>query len=278
MKSADTHWSRIAQYWHLVGPPLRPSKNDLIHFERAVVDRIETLKGPMRTLILGVTPELAALKWPAGTILKALDGSPEMLKAIWKGATEEAICGSWTAMPLENASLDMLVCDGGIGLVHYPQEQLALFSEVKRILVPDGIFTFRLFAPGCHAETIEQIASDLEAGAIPSLDALKFRLWGALQATAKTGVRPVDVVKSIELVAGSLERLVNHFGWPAQHVATLEFHRTSQAVYCLSGVDEVRLLIATLPGLEVVRVDIPQHDFGDRCPVITIRQSGRYKA
>lgn len=275
MKTEDSHWSRIAQFWHLVGPPLRPSKEDLIHFERAVLGRVDTLeRGPMRVLIFGVTPEFAALNWPAGTILKVLDGSPEMLKALWKGPANEAVCGSWTATPFEDASLDMIVCDGGIGLLSYPQGQLALFSEVKRLLAPNGIFTFRLFAPGCHSETIEHIVSDLDRGAIPSLDALKFKFWGALQATAETGVRPVDVVKNIELAVGSLERLVDHFGWPAAHVATLEFHRTSRAVYCLSDVNEVRSLIALLPGMKVASVDIPQHVFGDRCPVVSIERTG----
>jgi SAM-dependent methyltransferase len=272
MNNNDSHWNQIAQSWHLVGFPLRPSHEDIICFERAVKAGAGTLDSPMRALILGVTPELSALKWPAGTTLSTLDGSLEMIKAFWNGPSENAIVGSWIATSLDDSSLDMIVCDGGIGLLSYPQGQLALFSEIRRILAPNGIFTARLFTPGCHSETIDHIASDLDAGAITSLDVLKFRLWGALQADAMNGVRPRDVVKNIELVAGSLQRLVDHFGWSTEHVATLEFHRNSQAVYCLSSVDEVLLLVDSLTGLEVVSVENPQHAFGDRCPIISMQR------
>jgi SAM-dependent methyltransferase len=275
MKIEDSHWNNIAQFWHLVSPPLRPTQEDIILFERAVWARKETLEGSIRALVLGVTPELVSLRWPAGSILKVLDRSRKMIKTLWKGADERAMVGSWTASPVEDSSLDIIVCDGGVGLFNYPHGQLALISEVKRMLAPEGMFITRLLAPGCHTETLDHISCDLEAGRIPSLDALKFRLWGALQADVVSGVRPRDVVKNIELVAGSLQRLTDCFGWPSDHVASLEFHRTSQVVYSLTGAEEVRSLATSLSGLEVVRVDIPQHVFGDRCPIVSIRRVGK---
>lgn len=272
MSNKSSHWNHIAQRWHLVGPPLRPSREDILHFEQAVDRKMKSHAGPLRALILGVTPELAALNWPPGTRLSALDGSAQMVDALWKGPREGAMVGSWTNAPIKDASLDMIVCDGGVGVLSYPADQQKLLTEIRRMLAPNGMFTVRLFVPGCHAEPIEQIAADLEARAIPSLDALKFRLWGALQANVASGVRPRDVVRHIEKIAGRLARLADCFGWPAEHIATLELHRESQVSYCLSSVADLLPLINAVNGLEMVDVAFPAHPFGDRCPVVSLRR------
>ena len=58
-----------ARHWNLLGPPLRPSRDDVAILEGVV----QSLHTAPRVLLLGVTPELATLAWPAGTELVAVD-------------------------------------------------------------------------------------------------------------------------------------------------------------------------------------------------------------
>ncbi len=267
------HWQSIARRWHLVGPPLRPGNADITLFEEIIRRRASDLARPLRGLILGVTPELANLDWPADTELKALDGSGEMVSAVWDRSRGQAIVGSWTATPIETDSQDVIVCDGGVGLLSYPDGQSELLREMVRLLAPGGVFAARLFAPGNCPDSMEQLQADLERGAVPSLDMLKFRLWGLLQADVASGVRPAEVVSTIERFVGDAATLSRRFGWPAAHVETLELHRHNDARYCLSNADTLGWLAGPVPGLEMLETRYPDHAVGAGCPVVSFRHT-----
>ncbi len=266
------HWPRIATSWSLVGPPLRPSPEDIELFERSVVRLTEEPVQRVRALVLGVTPELFLMRWPEGAVVRALDDSREMIEAVWPGPPGSAVLGSWVSAPIEDASQDIIVCDGGFGMLSYPQGQRKLLSEVRRMLAPGGIFSVRLFAPGGLTGSLTDIETDLGAGLIESLDALKLRLWGALQRDPVTGVRPRDVVARIEAMAGGLDRLISGQGWSTEHVATLELHRSSDAVYHLTDAQGLIRMAEELSGFELRSVESPDNAFGDCCPVVSFRR------
>ncbi|MFP6835705.1 MAG: class I SAM-dependent methyltransferase [Pseudomonadales bacterium] len=267
------HWPRIAKTWRLVGPPLRPSQHDLEFFNRAVERRNpQRVVEPVRALILGVTPELFGLRWPQGTKVCALDGSAQMIAAVWPGPAGSAVVGSWTAAPIADASQDVIVCDGGFGLLSYPQGQHSLLSEIRRLLVPGGVFIVRLFAPAGLTGSVSDIAHDLEGGLIRTLDVLKLRLWGALHRDRASGVRPRDVVAKIDEISGGVEQLVSSHGWPAEHVASLELHRNSDAVYHLTDAAELIAMAEALPGFERQSVDSADDSMGVCCPVVSLRR------
>lgn len=272
----QAHWNGVARRWHLVGPPLRPCREDIALFEKAASDCQREFDRSLRALILGVTPELVTMKWPHDTQLWGLDASPRMVEALWQGPAHRALVGAWSRAPLPDDSLDLMLCDGGLGLQSWPHGQRSLLEEAARLLAPGGLFVVRLFVPGAREDALAAIAADLEAGRIPSLDALKFRLWGVLQASPATGVRPPDVVREIERMAGDLPWLTRALGWPAEHVATLELHRDNPAVYCLSDVDMVGELTAEISGLSLVDTNYPDHAFGDCCPVVVLQRNQAY--
>ena len=265
------HWPRIAYSWHLVGPPLRPSPEEIELFERGVSRSAEGVAN-LRGLILGVTPELFLLGWPEGAVVRALDASKEMIEAIWPGPKGSAVLGSWTSAPIADASQDIIVCDGGFGTLSHPQGQRDLLCEIRRILVPGGVFVVRLFAPAGLTGSLADIAADLDAGSIASLDALKLRLWGVLQENLAKGVRPRDVVAAIEAMAGGLDRLASSQGWSADHVATLKLHRNSNAVYHLTDASGLIRMAQELTGFEPLSVESPDTPFGDCCPVVSLRR------
>ena len=281
MSEQNAHWPRIATSWHLVGPPLRPSPRDIELFEHNIARCATSSRHPGRddqggvqALILGVTPELYQLPWPRGTSVRALDSSIEMISTIWPGPTGSAVLGSWTAAPFAEASQDVIVCDGGFGMLSFPQGQHTLLSEVHRMLAAGGIFSVRLFAPTGLTGSLTDIAADLNAGLIESLDVLKLRLWGAMQQDHVTGVRPRDVVAKIEEMAGGLEHLASNQGWSAKHVGTLRLHRNSNAIYHLIDANEFIRMVEEVSGFECVSVESPDYAFGDCCPVVSLRRRG----
>ena len=175
---SDNYWDRIADLWRLFGPPIRPAADDLVVYQE-IVDRATALiDGPPRVLLLGVTPELYRLRWPADAEVLALDSSSPMLEAVWQGPADTAVTGSWTAMPFADQSFTLLLCDAGVGLLD-PVGQGELLAEVQRVLVPDGTLAVRLFAPQGRTGTVAEIFEDLDRGRLgmraPCLE--KGRKW-----------------------------------------------------------------------------------------------------
>jgi SAM-dependent methyltransferase len=268
------HWSGMARLWRLVGPPLRPAPEDLGVYQDAIRRWLASHGGAPRALILGVTPELCGLSWPAGTSLRALDGSRQMIKSVWPGPPAAALLGSWTTMPLAAGSCDIVVCDGGFGMLPYPQGQAELLRELHRVLAPGGIFAVRLFAPRGRTGKVEEVFADLDRGAIASLDVLKLRLWGALHGDAHQGVRPQMVVARILAAGGGFDRLAEDCGWPLDHVRSLELHRASTAVYHLTEAAElVRMASCDPGGFESLGIVEPGYALGACCPIVTLMRT-----
>jgi hypothetical protein len=274
MSGELAHWPGIARSWHLVGPPLRPSPEEIELFERSIMRCARGVQY-VQALILGVTPELFLLRWPKAAVVRALDASSEMINAVWQGPKGSAVSGSWTAAPIAEASQHVIACDGGFGVLGHPDGQRALLAEASRMLVPGGTFIVRLFAPMGLTGSLSDIATDLNTGLIVSLDALKLRLWGALQTDLSTGVRPRDVVARIEEMtegmAGGLDHLVSGLGWSSDHVATLALHRRSDAVYHLTDADGL-IAMAKLSGFESLAVESADSPFGNCCPIVSLRR------
>jgi SAM-dependent methyltransferase len=263
----------MARLWQLVGPPLRPSPGDLVVFQDTIAAWHAANARTPRALILGVTPEFCQLRWPVGTSLHALDGSREMIEAVWPGPPAAALPGSWTAMPLAQGCCDIVVCDGGFGLLSYPEGQTKLLRELHRVLSPGGIFAVRLFAPTRQVGTVEQVFAKLDAGGIASLDALKLHLWGALHGDQGQGVRPQEVVANILAAVGEFDRLAENHGWPLEHVRSLAMHCQSTAIYHLTDAAElVRMASIALGGFEPVGITEPDYELGAWCPIVTLRR------
>ena len=267
------HWPQMGKLWRFVGHPLRPGAQDIAEFESAIAhwQRSHTL--PPRALILGVTPELYTLNWPSGSQLHALDASPEMIEALWPGTRTEAMVGSWTAIPVRDNAFDVVVCDGGFGMLRYPDQQTEMLEEVKRVLKPGGIFSIRLFAPVGRTGTLEEILTDLSSGRIVSLDALKLRLWGALHGSPIVGVQPRTVVATIRDAVDNLDQLAHQHGWALPHVRALELHRESLVRYYLTDAAEmVRMACVQDDGFVLRDVVEPEYELGQCCPIVTLER------
>jgi SAM-dependent methyltransferase len=262
------HWQEIASKWAHVGPPLRPSEQDIQGF----VQIIEQWEKP-RALILGVTPELYRLPWPEGTEILAVDHTQNMIDTVWPGPKDAVLCADWTNLPLQSDSRDIALCDGGFHLVSHPIGQTKFVESMRSVLAVGGVCGIRLFVPPETHESPDAVLEDLLAGRIANLNILKLRLGMAMQKTAAEGVRLGDVWDAIHSAGPDFEELAAKISWPIEHLKAINTYRNSVARYCFVTPDEVeQLFCETVGGFVLDSVFKPTYELGERCPIVVYRR------
>lgn len=272
--AAPDHWSEMARHWSTTGPPLRPSSEDIDCCTGAIRDW-KSRPTALRALILGVTPELYGLPWPGGTTLLAADRSPGMIETVWPGRREQALLADWCALPLEPASQDIVVCDGGISVLAYPAGLRSLAAGLQRIVAPNGLGIFRLYVPPGQLEAPEAVFKDLGAGRIPSVNALKLRLWMTRLGETQRGVAVHDVWELIHQFEPDFTALAERLGWPLDHVLVLNAYRDSPARYYFPSIEEVCECFCARPGgFRLESIHVPAYELGPCCPTVVLRRAG----
>jgi hypothetical protein len=262
----------MARQWQQVGPPLRPAPQD-VAFCQDVVREWAGQGGPPRVLLLGVTPELYRLPWPKGTDFLAVDHTQAMIDMVWPGPKEAAQCADWLALALPDGSRDVVLCDGGLQFLGYPQEQRQLARLLRGILSDQGLFILRLFVPSPQRESPDAVLDDLLAGRVPNLNVLKLRLWMSMQASAEEGVELATVWSAIHEAAPDLAALASRIGWTLEHMRVINAYRGSAERYHLVTVDQVLDLFCGSPGgFAVHSVRVPSYELGRQCPTVVLRR------
>ena len=260
------HWSEIARRWAQVGPPLRPSEEDVAFYAGVV----RTVRSP-RALILGVTPELYRLPWPSGASVLAADHTCVMIDAVWPGPREAVMCADWRVLPLPDASRNLVMCDGGVHLITYPDGQHKLVTALRRVIEPGGLCILRLFVPPAVRESDDQVLDDLLAGRIPNLNVLKLRLGTALQETPTAGVELRLIFDVIARLAPSLNDLADRLGWQREHLLAVESYRDSRTRYHFVTMADVIEMFCRSPGsFAVEKTHVPAAY--ERCPFVVLRR------
>ena len=74
IRSEEGHWKNHAIRWDLIGPPLRPTPDEL-DVVAGIVSELTSRLGDrgLDALVLGVTLEYARFPWPPGSNLTALE-------------------------------------------------------------------------------------------------------------------------------------------------------------------------------------------------------------
>ncbi|HJX31490.1 MAG TPA: hypothetical protein VJ624_06525 [Thermodesulfobacteriota bacterium] len=268
----DQHWTKMVEHWQQIGPPLRPSPQDIEFFEDAVQEWIHRYGAP-RVLLLGVTPEIYRLRWPEGTDFLAVDHAQAMIDAVWPGPKKAVQCTEWIALSLPKNSRDIVLCDGGLHLLAYPGEQQQLAHLLRDVLSDNGMCILRLFVPPAQRESSDAVISDLLEGKISSLNILKLRLGMSLLKSAAEGVELGRVWRLIHEAAPDLEDLAAKIGWSLEYMLAINAYRGSTARYYFVTVDQVSELFCNNScGFETHRLRVPSYDLGERCPTIVLRR------
>jgi SAM-dependent methyltransferase len=265
--SEAERWDRYARDWHRVGPPLRPCPADVAVYEEAVRE----CSAP-RALLLGVTPEIATMRWPAGTELIAIDGSAGMIQHVWPrkgGAWRAALRGDWLRLPLADGSCHVVIGDNPVHLPPFPGRHRAVLASVRRALAPDGILAMRWFCRPERAESLAQVFADLRAGRIGSFNAFKWRLAMALPYDPAEGLQWNAIWEAWNREVRDPAALLRDLGWPPEMLSTIEVNRGVTARVTFPTLREVEALVRE--SYEEVRSVVLDYELGERCPIVIAR-------
>jgi SAM-dependent methyltransferase len=266
-------WEEWAPRWTKIQPPARPIAEEIAAFERFVGAACAGAGSPgPRALLLGVTPEIATMRWPAGTRLLALDLSPVMIRTLWPHAeARDAVAAraDWRKMPVKDGTYDVVIGDGVLLWQRYPDDFVALAREIRRVLMDDGALVVRLFAKPDRDDPLPAIFADLRAGRIPNSAVAHLRLGTALRRDLRSGTRLGDVYDVWHANVPDEGVLLPSLGWWPEWVGTFEAYRGLDTTLAFLTVAELSDVFSDTFRLEECRV--PSYDEHGMCPTVVFR-------
>ncbi len=160
---------RIVEDWRLNAPPIRPSEA-LVEVFRSALPRGRKFSA----MVMGATPELVdMLLCSAADRVVSFDAHPETIEAMRRLAGEdwsrvEIVVGDWRNPQPEFAfSFDLILCEGGLLFLAFPEDWRQVFSLVSTYLKPGGRMLYKSFSVSPTAPSFR----DLYAQAITRFDA-----------------------------------------------------------------------------------------------------------
>src|SRR5437016_2873767 len=137
LRMSRDHRTEYYRAWSQLTPPLRPHPEAVAAIRAQIRDRLG------RTLLLGVTPELADIS----DDLVAMDRNHSMVQHVWPGNTvlRRAIVGDWRNCHFVPASFSCCVGDTSLGAIRFSDEVVTVCNQLSQILRPGGKFVCRVF-------------------------------------------------------------------------------------------------------------------------------------
>jgi len=262
-------WDRLSLQWRKSGPPLRPAAQDIDLFQRLVADKCAAVgRTSPHAVLLGVTPEIATMRWPAKTRLLAIDCNMPMIRNVWPGnqlARAEAVCADWRMMPIADESCDVVVGDGCFVTLGYPEYD-AVNRQLRRVLRPTGAVVLRFFIRPDTPETVAAVFNDLRAGRIGNFHVFKWRLAAALQRDLKAGVRIADVGNAWTKAFPDPDAIARQLGWSTEIIHSMDSWHESSNRCTFPTLNELR--DAFSPYFLEKACHHPNYELGDRCPIL----------
>jgi SAM-dependent methyltransferase len=275
-ETPENVWDRHARRWSNLGPPLRPSPQDVEIMQRAVAEHCAAAgRTSTDAVLLGVTPEIVKMQWPRATRLRAFDRNPSMIQHVWPGNPEiEAVaaCAIWSSLPVADASADVLLGDASFSNVHYPKGFKQMAEEIRRVLRRGGLFCSRFFAAPAQREPVETVFDDLVHGRIGNFHIFKLRLAAALHDDVRDGVCLGDIWEVWNKAFPDPEALAQKLGWPVETVRTIDSYRSLEARYAFPTVEEIRAVFGE--DFTEAACILPDYELGDRSPIMLLVPRG----
>jgi len=270
-KSPQNPWQYYSRSHRLSRPPMRPSGQDLAYYWDIAAEWVRKHRAP-RVLQLGVTPELYDLPWPEGTDFLAVDRTQAMIGAIWPGSQDSVLCEDWLSMNLPDGSRDIVLCDGGLQLLDYPEGQSNLIRILRRVLSDEGLCIFRFYVLPVQGETPDSVIRDLLDGDIGSLETLKLRLNMSLQKYPEGGVVCEHVYETLVKAVPNLEELAVKLGWPVERMLLMNDYKGMEFRFYWLSLEQIVDLFCRHPGgFRVHRLETPSYELGQRCPTVALQ-------
>ncbi len=260
---APSYWAGLAQCYHLLGPPLRPSLEDVQVFESAVRDQPRN----RRALLLGVTPDIVRMRWPDHCSVVAMDGSWPMVQHV-APRDRPAVCADWLALPIRPHSRDIVLGDGSLSMVD-PHRLRLLAEAIHSALHPDGALILRCYFQAAVPEHPDAVFEDMRRGIIPSFHHFKLRLLMAMQPDFRQGVAVHSVWDRWRRERVDQSELPDVPGWQPPVVAMMEHYRDTDTVYWFPTLTEFRSIL--LGVFTEVSLTVPAGTLAERCPIVVFK-------
>lgn len=243
MEVETTHeqWANWARRWALLGQPMRPTPHDIEYYQDVL--RSHSGVAAPRALMLGVTPEIATQAWPERTNLTAIDQSRGMIEAVWPRdqvlVPSQTIEADWLAMPVPDASQDIVIGDGCYTAMPTLASGDALLAEARRVLAPEGLLVQRVFVGSEVAIPLKQIFEELVEGAFGHFQGFKLKLLANVGRAADASVRLGDVWEAWAKANVDREALVERLGWDRAIIDTIDEYRGNEGRYRMATLPQV---------------------------------------
>ena len=264
------HWNSVAECWHLYTSPLRPCAEDLAAYLRLIYAHTPAPVGrSSAALILGVTPEIATMSWPAGMTVTGADRSREMIELVWPGDREghrRAVCADWFGLPEPPEPYDLVLADGSFNTIGYPDDLLRLVERLRAIVRPGALLVSRTFVRPPERESVAGLAEIAKSGAAGGFHAFKFRLAMALQPNPEEGVGLDQIWRQWQWLDGEIDTLLEVNGWQPDVVGTIELFRDKQVRLSFPSREELADTLQAA-GLTLLDGHTPTYEMGERCAI-----------
>jgi SAM-dependent methyltransferase len=229
--------------------------------------------GPLRALLLGVTPELARAAWRPDLDLVAVDRCAAMIAEVWPGDTASrcALRGEWLDLPLAASSVDLVLGDGCLTLFDFPRGYADLTASIARTLRRNGCLMLRLFCRPARAETVQEVFTALRERRIGNFHAFKWSLAMALQGEVSArGVALAEIWDAYRATIRDDQELASELGFPLAEVATIGNYRGVATRYTYSTLEEALDVLSS--HFELLEHWCGSYELGERCPTVVLRR------
>jgi SAM-dependent methyltransferase len=261
-------WKRIAGHWPHVGSPQRPIEEDGRLMLALAAPALASRYAP-GVLVLGVTPEIVRLPWPAGATVLALDQSPDMIASIWRPhphIVSLVVRARWQLMPLKDRSASLAVGDGSLNALPLLEDYPVVLAEVARVLQPGGALVLRCFVRPEQPERIDAVAAAAFDGRIGSFSALKWRIAMSLDGGSSSSVAVAEIRAAFDRFFPDRDRLSRATGWARQTLDTIDNFRDASTRYSFPTLAAIRAVAS--PVFRVAGVSRVNYELSDLCPTL----------
>lgn len=266
-------WEQHAEQWSKVQAPLKPSPDDGSLTLSGLKPIFDKYPDQCRVAVLGVTPELIQLAWPASVALYAYDHSSEMIASVWSShptVSSEVKQASWEHLPVEAGAFHAAVGDGSLNALSKLENYAEVVQELHRVIAPNGLMVIRCFIRPDNAETTQQIISAVHTGQVGSFHALKWRLAMALVNASSASVAVSDIHKLFEASFPSRSRLAALTGWHETQINTIDAYKNAATRYTFPRLHEAIEQLA--PYFSVSDISYGTYELAKRCPTLTLKR------
>lgn len=271
-RQAVRYWDERSRHWQ-VAAPISPQDGD-IRFYEAHAEACPKEGQPLRALMLGVTPPIAAMHWPAATQLVVLDWSEGMFRNVfprWNAPSRSNLLrGDWRQMPVASGSIDFVVGDGCYSTFADSHGAAGLNEEAARVLRHGGELCIRCHRRLDKAPALETLFEPLLDGRLHNLDMFRWLLAMAVHGNTSSGVRLGDVWEAWHRRVPEPSAHQARLGWTDQAVANMERWKGVQTRYFFPSLAQLESLAS--PHFAVESCELPNYAWGEHFPRLVLRR------